>query len=103
MPCSTQRGIRKNIWWTVTLRETAHNLLVFGFQPSEFETFEDCEREGIVGGDERPVGGVAQVVCHGVNVVGAHGEEGQEKNGEVQGEVKGEVEESQGQPLMCRA
>ena len=50
-----------------------------------------CEREGIVGGDEGPVSGVAKVVCHGV--VGAHGEEGQEKDGEVQGEVKGEVEE----------
>ena len=25
-----------------------------------------CEREGIVRGDEGPVGGVAQVVCHGV-------------------------------------
>ena len=42
-----------------------------------------CEREGIVGGDEGPVGGVAQVVCHGVKVVGVHGEEGQEKDGEV--------------------
>ena len=52
-----------------------------------------CERERIVGGDEGPVGGVAQVVCHGVKVVGVHGEEGQEKDGEVQGEVKGEVEE----------
>ena len=29
-----------------------------------------CEREGIVGGDEGPVGGVAQVVSHGVKVVG---------------------------------
>ena len=38
-----------------------------------------CEREGIVGGDEGPVGGVAQVVSHGVKVVGVHGEEGQEK------------------------
>ena len=62
-----------------------------------------CEREGIVGGDEGPVGGVAQVVCHGVKVVGAHGEEGQEKDGEVREEVKGEVEENQGQPLMCMA
>ena len=53
----------------------------------------DCEREGIVGGDEGPVGGVAQVVCHGVKVVGVHGEEGQEKDGEVRGEVKGEIEE----------
>ena len=55
---------------------------------------ESCEREGIVGGDEGPVSGVAQVVCHGVKVVGAHGEEGQEKDGEVQGEVKGEVEDN---------
>ena len=62
-----------------------------------------CERKGIVGGDEGPVGGVAQVVCHRVKVVGVHGEEGQEKDGEVRGEVKGEVEENQGQPLMCMA
>ena len=46
-----------------------------------------CEREGIVGGDEGPVGGVAKVVCHGVKV-GVLGEEGQEKDGEVRGEVK---------------
>ena len=52
-----------------------------------------CEREGIVGGDEGPVGGVAQVVCHGVKVVGVHGEEGKEEDGEMQGEVKGEVEQ----------
>ena len=52
-----------------------------------------CEREGIVGGDEGPFGGVAQVVCHGVKVVGVHGEEGREEDGEVQGEVKGEVEQ----------
>ena len=47
-----------------------------------------CVGEDIVGGDEGPVSGVAQVVCHGVKVVGVHGEEGQEKYGEVQGEVK---------------
>ena len=52
-----------------------------------------CVREGIVGGDEGPVGGVAQVVSHGVKVVGVHGEEGQEKDEEVRGEVKGEVEQ----------
>ena len=52
-----------------------------------------CEREGIVGGDEGPVGGVAQVVSHGVKVVGVHGEEGKEKDEEVRGEVKGEVEQ----------
>ena len=33
----------------------------------------------IVQGDEGPVGGVAQVVCHGVKVVGVHREEGQEE------------------------
>ena len=52
-----------------------------------------CEWEGIVGGDEGPVGGVAQVVSHGVKVVGVHGEEGKEKDEEVRGEVKGEVEQ----------
>ena len=52
-----------------------------------------CKRGEIVKGDEGPVSGVAQVVCHGVKVVGVHREEGQEKEGEVQGEVKGEVEQ----------
>ena len=50
-----------------------------------------CEIGEIVRGDEGPVSGVAQVVCHGVKVVGVHGEEGQEEEGEVQGEVEGEV------------
>ena len=40
-----------------------------------------CEWEGLVVGDEAPLGGVAQVVSHGVKVVGVHGEEGQEKDG----------------------
>ena len=44
-----------------------------------------CEREGIVGGDEAPVGGVAQVVFHGVIVGVGHQEEGQEEEGEKQG------------------
>ena len=35
-----------------------------------------CEWEGDVVGDEAALGGVAQVVCHGVKVVGVHGEEG---------------------------
>ena len=56
-----------------------------------------CEREGVVVGDEAPLGGVAQVVSHGVKVIGAevgvHGEEGKEKNEEVRVEVKGEVEQ----------
>ena len=49
-----------------------------------------CEREGIVGGDEAPVGGVAQVIGHGVKVIG---EERREKDEEVRVEVKGEVEQ----------
>ena len=53
--------------------------------------FITCEREGIVGGDEGPVGGVAQVVGHGVKIVGVHGEEGQEEDEEVRWDVKGEV------------
>ena len=62
-----------------------------------------CVLEGLVSVDEAPVSGVAQVVSHGVNVVGVHGEEGQEKDEEVRVEVKGEVEENQGQQHMCMA
>ena len=43
-----------------------------------------CKLGGIVRGDEGPIGGVGQVDCHGVKVVG---EEGQEEDGEVRGEV----------------
>ena len=42
-----------------------------------------CKLGGIVRGDEGPIGEVAQVVSHGVKVVGVHGEEGQEKDEEV--------------------
>ena len=39
-----------------------------------------CVEGGIVGGDEAPIGGVAQIIGHGVKVgVGVHGEEEQEK------------------------
>ena len=58
-----------------------------------FHTARTCKRGEIVQGDEGPVGGVAQVVCHGVIVVVGHQEEGQEEKGEKQGEVKGEVEQ----------
>ena len=51
-----------------------------------------CKRGEIVQGDERPVGGVAQNVCHGIKVVGVHGEEGQEEKRATQGEVEDEVE-----------
>ena len=54
--------------------------------------FITCKRGEIVHCDEGPVGGVAQVVCHGVIVVAGHQEEGQEEEGEKQGEVEGEVE-----------
>ena len=54
-----------------------------------------CEWEGDVVAVVALLGGVAQVVSHGVKVVGVHGEEGQEKDGEVQVEVKGEVEATQ--------
>ena len=56
-------------------------------------SFIGCKWEVIVQGDEGPVGGVAQVVCHGVIVVVGHQEEGQEEEGEKQGEAEGEVEE----------
>ena len=53
-----------------------------------------CEVGEIVQGDEGPISGVAQVVCHGVKVgVDVHGEEGREEEGEVQGEVEGEVDQ----------
>ena len=52
-----------------------------------------CKRGEIVQGDEGPVGGVAQVVCHGVIVVVGHQEEGQEEKREKQGEVEGEEEQ----------
>ena len=56
-----------------------------------------CEREGDVVAVVAPLGGVAQVVSHGVKVVrvdvGVHEEEGKEKDEEVRVEVKGEVEE----------
>ena len=59
-----------------------------------------CEWESDVVAVVAPLGGVAQVVSHGVKVVGVHGEEGKEKDEEVRVEVKGEVEENQGQPHM---
>ena len=57
------------------------------------ELWNECEWEGDVVAVVALLSGVAQVVSHGVKVVGVHGEEGQEKDGEVQVEVKGEVEQ----------
>ena len=62
-----------------------------------------CEGEGDVVAVVAPLGGVAQVVSHGVKVVGVHEEEGKEKDEEVRVEVKREVEENQRQPHMCMA
>ena len=52
-----------------------------------------CGGEGDVVAVVAPLGGVAQVVSHGVKVVGVHGEEGKEKDEEVRVEVKREVEQ----------
>ena len=57
----------------------------------------------VVISDEAPLGGVAQVLLHGVRVVEVslqvreHEEGEKKKDGEVQVEVKGEVEENQGE------
>ena len=60
-----------------------------------------CEREGVVVGDEAPLSGVAQVVSHGVKVVGVHGEEGKEKDEEVRVGVKGRSRATQREtPIM---
>ena len=66
-----------------------------------------CEGAGDVVAVVAPLGGVTQVVSHGVKVVGVgvgvREEEGKEKDEEVLVEVKGEVEENQRQPHMCMA
>ena len=65
-----------------------------------------CEGEGDVVAVVAPLGGVAQVIFHGVQVVEVgvqvrvHEEGEKEKDGEVQVEVKGEVEENQGETLI---
>ena len=63
-------------------------------------TYTICEWEGDVVAVVAPLSGVAQVVSHGVKVVGVHREEGKEKDEQVRVEVKGEVEENQGQTLV---
>ena len=52
-----------------------------------------CEWEGYVVAVVAPLSGFAQVVSHGVKVVGVYGEEGKEKDEDVRVEVKGEVEQ----------
>ena len=65
-----------------------------------------CEGEGDVVAVVAPLGGVAQVIFHGVQVVEVgvqvrvHEEGEKEKDGEVQVEEEREVEENQGETLI---
>ena len=63
-----------------------------------------CKREGVVVGDEAPLGGVAQVVSHGVKVIGAevgvHGEEGKEKRRRIAGGSKRRSRATQRETLI---
>ena len=69
-----------------------------------------CEGVRVVVGDEAPLGGVTQVLLHGVQVVEVglqvreHQDRGEEEDGEGQVEVEREVEENQGETLImtCR-
>ena len=67
----------------------------------------NCEGEGDVVGVEAPLGGVAQVIFHGVQVievnvqVRVHQDRGVEEDGEGQVEVEWEVGEDQGERHMC--
>ena len=66
-----------------------------------------CEGTDDVVGVKAPLGGVAQVVFHGVQVVEVgvqvrvHQDRGVEEDGEGQVEVEREVGEDQGETLMC--
>ena len=69
------------------------------FRALRDETCPKCEGEGDVVGVEAPLGGVAQVIFHGVQVVEVgvqvrvHQDRGVEEDGEGQVEVEREVEE----------
>ena len=69
--------------------------------------FHNCEGVGDVVGVEAPLGGVAQVIFHGVQVVEVrvqvrvHQDRGVEEDGEGQVEVEREVGEDQGERHMC--
>ena len=62
---------------------------------------------GDVVGVEAPLGGVAQVILHGVLVVEVgvqvrvHQDRGEEEDGEGQVEIEREVSENQGERHMC--
>ena len=67
----------------------------------------NCEGVGDVVGVVAPLGGVAQVIFHGVQVVEVgvqvrvHQDRGVEEDGEGQVEVEREVGENQGEQHMC--
>ena len=67
----------------------------------------NCEGVGDVVGVEAPLGGVAQVILHGVRVVEVglqvreHQDRGEEEDGEGQVEVEREIDEDQGEQHMC--
>ena len=66
-----------------------------------------CEGVGDVVGVEAPLGGVAQVIFHGVQVVKVgvqvrvHQDRGEEEDGEGQVQVEREVDEDQRERHMC--
>ena len=68
-----------------------------------------CEGEGDVVGDVAPLGGVAQVIFHGVLgvevgvQVRVHQDRGVGEDGEGQVEVEREVSEDQGEPHIYMA
>ena len=86
--------------------QRCHNLTV-RINTESFFRVTCCEGEGDVVGVEAPLGGVAQVIFHGVQVVEVgvqvrvHENRGEEEDGEVQVEVEREVEENQGERYMC--
>ena len=67
----------------------------------------NCEGVGDVVGVKAPLGGVAQVIFHGVQVVEVglqvrvHQDRGEEEDGEGQVEVEKEIGEDQGEQHMC--
>ena len=69
--------------------------------------FRFCEGVGDVVGVEAPLGGVAQVIFHGVQVVEVgvqvrvHQDRGVEEDGEGQVEVEREIGEDQREQHMC--
>ena len=82
-----------------------------GWTPRNEASNVSCEGEGDVVGVEAPLGGVAQVIFHGVLVVEVgvqvrvHQDRGVEEDGEGQGEVEREdeeVRESRTSWMTCR-